>query len=77
MTWREINRDEFWGWVLIALGGIALVYKPFNRVDDYLRGANDRALSMALVILAIALVLVSWRARPLTKAAVLFWMLSP
>jgi hypothetical protein len=77
MTWDRLNRDDIWGWVLIALGIASLWWKPFDKLDAMLKGESETVLTMALFIGAIVLVLIALHGDASLKAIAVFWIVSP
>jgi hypothetical protein len=75
---QYLLRDETWGWVLIGLGIVMLVWRPFNRLDDVLRGKPDQVLTA--ILMAVGLVYIGiglFAPRPSLKALAVFWAVTP
>lgn len=73
----DIGKDKIWGFVLIALGVISLVYKPFDKLGGKLQGAPDRVLTLLLIGLALVIFGIAVKGPPGVKALAAFWIVTP
>jgi hypothetical protein len=72
-----LTKDKFWGVVLIGLGITALIFRPFDAIDDKLKGAANSWLTFILVLLAIGTLGIAIFARPSIKSLLIFWIVTP
>lgn len=73
-----ITEDKFWGWVLIAIGVVALTFQPFDKLDVWLKGKPNRVLTYLLVAIGLFYIGVAFLApRPHVKALAVFWAVTP
>lgn len=73
----NITQDKFWGFVLIALGVIAITWKPFDKINAHLQGTADRTLTLALFVLAGIVIMIALSDKPSLKALAIFWVVTP
>ena len=70
--------DRIWGAVLIAIGLGMIVLHPWSdRLDDWLKGLPNDAMTTILIFLAIIIICVALIARPATKALLITWIVMP
>lgn len=74
INWRS---DRFWGYVLIGLGVVSIAYKPFEKLDGFISGETDKALTIGLFVLVALIVLIAVYGSPSVKALSLLWVVSP
>jgi len=72
-----LHSDLFWGAVLIGLGSISIVYKPFEKIDAAISDAGDKALTAGLIVTAVMVIIAAFYARPALKALMLVWIVTP
>ncbi len=72
-----VQQDKFWGFVLIGLGVLALTLKPFDKIDAWLHGRANTALTWMLVGLGIVAIVIALRGTPTLKALAIFWIVTP
>ena len=70
--------DRIWGAVLIAIGiGMIILHPWSDRLDGWLKGLPNDAMTMVLILLAIIIICVAIAARPATKALLITWIVMP
>lgn len=72
-----LHDDRFWGVALIALGLIAISFKPFEALDRVITGKTDTVLTTVLLLMAIGVVIVAFAGRPALKALLIVWIVTP
>lgn len=73
----SITRDETWGWVLIVLGGVLLIWKPFNKLSGWLNGQTETAVTVMLFAVIGIYMWIAFFGKPELKAVALIWIVSP
>lgn len=74
---QTLTEDRFWGYVLIAIGLVSIIYKPFDRLDAALHKTADAALTIMLIGLALVVISIAFFTKPGTKALAIFWIVAP
>ena len=70
--------DRIWGLVLIAIGVAMIALHPWaERVDGWLRGLPNDAMTVILVVFAVIIICIGLGARPAFKALLILWILMP
>lgn len=77
MTKDFYLKDEFWGWILIILGVVSVVFKPFNMLNDKIKGEPEKVITVLLILVILVYVVIAWKGSPVFKAAALFWAVTP
>ena len=73
----NITKDETWGWILIAAGVVLLLYRPGNRIHDWLTGAPDHFITAGLVITLMIYAVITVKGSPELRAVALAWAITP
>lgn len=74
---RSITRDETWGYILVALGIVLLIWKPLNKVDDWLNGQTEQVITVLLFVVIGVYVAIAFFGNSKAKALALFWIVTP
>lgn len=77
MASLDFTRDETWGWVLIALGIILLIWKPGNKFNAWLNGQGNTMVTFLLLMSAVVYILIALFAKPEFKVVALAWAVTP
>lgn len=72
-----MTRDETWGYILLALGIVLLIWKPLNRVDDWLNGQTETVITTLLFAVILLYVAIAFFGDAKAKALALFWIVTP
>lgn len=73
----NITRDATWGYVLIVLGIILLVYKPGDKFTAWLHGAGETAVTVGLFATIGIYLVIAIFAKPPVKVVALAWAVTP
>lgn len=74
---RSVTRDETWGYILIALGVVLLIWKPLNKIGDWLDGQTEQVITSLLFVVIAVYVWIAFFGGPKSKALALFWIVTP
>ena len=70
--------DRIWGVVLAVIGLAMIALHPWSqRLDGWLKGLPNDAMTAILVLIAIIIVCIAFGARPAIKALLLLWIVMP
>lgn len=75
--WKAISKDETWGYVLIVVGVVLLIWKPFNKISGWVNGQTEEAISFMLFAVIMLYLYIVFFGKPTTKALALLWIVSP
>ena len=73
----NITRDETWGFVLIVIGIVLLIWKPFNKLSDWVNGQTEQIITVLLFGVIMVYVWIAFFGKPEAKAVALIWIVSP
>ena len=70
--------DRIWGTVLITIGVVMILLHPWSdRLNGWLQGLPNDAMTGALILLAITITCVAIVGRAATKALLITWIVMP
>jgi hypothetical protein len=74
---KSVTRDETWGYILIVLGVVLLIWKPLNKIGDWLDGQTEQMITAFLFVVIGIYVWIAFFGGPKAKALALFWIVTP
>lgn len=67
------KQDHIYGWCLIALGIVLLIFKPVDKFNVYLSGKSETIVTVLLIIVIVIHVTIVLKGSAVAKRTALLW----
>jgi len=77
MRWNDLQKDATWGYILIGVGIILLIWHPVDKLNAWLNDAGETSITVLLFIMILFYTAIAFFGSPTAKAAALVWVVTP